>query len=211
MLKEQEHFEREERARRLVEARKAAGLRGPKAVADALGWNESGLNKYKAHESGRNGFGISDAKIYADLFSVDVGWLMTGKGSPDPQENPIRLVPLKGYIGAGGHVEAIDNGNDDEVEAPVDSHPATVAAQIRGDSQLPVLQDGWIIYWSTQLPASSLLNQMAVVQLADGRIMVKTIRNGSQPGFFTLTSYNAADIVDVPVDWAAKIDWIKPR
>lgn len=126
-------------------------------------------------------------------------------------EPAIVTVPLKGYIGAGGHVEAIDNGNDDEVEAPADSHPATVAAQIRGDSQLPVLQDGWIIYWSTQLPASSLLNQMAVVQLADGRIMVKTIRNGSQPGLYTLTSYNAADIVDVPVDWAAKIDWIKPR
>ena len=135
-------------------------------------------------------------------------------GYPIPAENlsepGTRLVELKGYIGAGGHVEALDSGYE-EIEAPADSHPLTVAAQIRGDSQLPVLQDGWIIYWSTQLPASSLLNQLAVVQLADGRIMVKTIRNGSQPGLFTLTSYNAADIVDVPVDWVAKIDWIKPR
>ena len=41
-----------------------------------------------------------------------------------------------------------------------------------------------------------MINQLAVVQLSDGRIMVKTLRNGSQPGLFTLTSFNAADIVD---------------
>lgn len=199
------------RAERLVEARKAAKYRGPKAVADALGWDESGINKYKAHESGRNGFGIADAKVYADLFGVDAGWLMTGEGSSAIEAQSPHTVALKGYIGAGGHVEAIDNGDSERVEAPIDAHPDTVAAKIKGDSQLPVLQDGWVIYWSKTLPPYDLINQMAVVQLADGRIMVKTIRNGSQPGLFTLTSYNAADIVDVPVDWVAKIDWIKPR
>lgn len=148
-------------------------------------------------------------KILADLaraLGVDELWLEKGI---DP-DNPTRLVPLKGYIGAGGHVEAIETGPD-EVDAPADSHPDTVAAQISGDSQLPVLHDGWIIYWSQAFPASSMINQLAVVQLSDGRIMVKTLRNGSHPGLFTLTSFNAADIVDVPVDWAAKIDWIKPR
>lgn len=142
----------------------------------------------------------------AKALGVEPLWLEKGID----HESPIRMVPLKGYIGAGGHVEAIDHGPD-EIEAPADSHPDTVAAQIKGDSQLPVLQDGWIIYWSVPKPASVMINQLAVVQLSDGRIMVKTLRNGSQPGLWTLTSFNAADIVDVPVDWAAKIDWIKPR
>jgi transcriptional regulator with XRE-family HTH domain len=140
--------------------------------------------------------------------ALDVPALWLEKGID--QESPTRLVPLKGYIGAGGHIEALEQGPD-EVDAPADSHPDTVAAEIKGDSQLPVLQDGWIIYWSTQLPASSMINKLAIIQLSDGRIMVKTLRNGSAPGLWTLTSYNAADIVDVPVDWVAKIDWIKPR
>lgn len=142
----------------------------------------------------------------AGALDVDVLWLEKGI---DP-DNPTRMVPLKGYIGAGGHVEAVETGPE-EIEAPADSHPDTVAAEIKGDSQLPVLQNGWVIYWSIAKPASAMINQLSVVQLSDGRIMVKTIRNGSQPGLFTLTSFNAADIVDVPVDWAAKIDWIKPR
>lgn len=142
----------------------------------------------------------------ARALEIEPLWLEKGIS----QDTPVRMVPLKGYIGAGQHVEALEHGPD-ETEAPADSHPDTVAAQIRGDSQMPFLQDGWIIYWSLTRPASSMLNQLAVVQLADGRIMVKTLRNGSQPGLFTLTSFNAADIVDVPVDWAAKIDWIKPK
>jgi len=121
-----------------------------------------------------------------------------------------RTVPLKGYIGAGGHVEALEHGPE-EVEAPADAAPETVAAQVRGDSQLPMLSDGWIIYWSRPVPVSDMVNRLAVVQLSDGRIMVKTIRMGSSPGLWTLTSFNAADIVDVPADWAAPIDWIKPR
>ena len=142
----------------------------------------------------------------AKALSVEPLWLEKGID----HESPTRLVPLKGYIGAGHFVEALEHGPED-IEAPADSHPDTVAAKIRGDSQLPVLQDGWIIYWSTPRPASTMLNQMAVVQLSDGRIMVKTLRNGSEPGLFTLTSFNAADLVDVTVDWVAKIDWIKPR
>jgi len=142
----------------------------------------------------------------ARALEVDELWLEKGI---DP-DNPTRLVPLKGFIGAGGHIEAIEQGPE-EIEAPADSHPDTVAAEIRGDSQLPVLHDGWIIYWSIAKPAYEMINQLAVVQLSDGRIMVKTLRNGSKPGMYTLTSFNAADIVDVPVDWAAKIDWIKPR
>ncbi len=142
----------------------------------------------------------------ARALGVDELWLEKGID----HESPTRLVPLKGYIGAGGHVEALETGPD-EIEAPADSHPDTVAAQIRGDSQLPVLQDGWVIYWSIAKPALEMINQLSVVQLSDGRIMVKTLRNGSKAGLFTLTSFNAADIVDVPVDWAAKIDWIKPR
>lgn len=185
------------------------------ATFDKKGWTKAELarranvsydnvNKYLAGKVDKPRGQTLSALAHA--LGVDELWLEKGID----HDNPIRMVHLKGYIGAGGHVEALETGPE-EIEAPADSHPDTVAAQIRGDSQLPVLQDGWIIYWSVAKPALEMLNQLAVVQLSDGRIMVKTLRNGSRAGLFTLTSFNAADIVDVPVDWAAKIDWIKPR
>lgn len=76
---------------------------------------------------------------------------------------------------------------------------------------LPVFHDTWLIYWSTLRPPSTMVNKLGVFQLADGRIMVKTLRAGSEPGLWTLTSFNAADVVDVILDWGAEIDWIKPR
>lgn len=143
----------------------------------------------------------------ATALGVDALWLEKGieLGAPT------RQVPLKGYIGAGQSVEAIDTGDDTTVEAPADSHPATVAAIVSGPSMLPMLPENWIIYWSKPGPASEMVNQLAVVQLSDGRIMVKTLRFGTKPGLWTLTSMNAGDISDVPVDWAAPIDWIRPR
>lgn len=190
-------------AARLTDSFEATGW-SKAELARRSGVSYDNVNKYLAGKVDKPR-GDTLASL-ARALSVDPLWLEKGI-NPD---SPTRMVPLKGYIGAGHFVEAADHGYE-EVEAPADSHPDTVAAQIRGDSQLPVLQDGWLIYWSMPKPAAMMVNQMAVVQLSDGRIMVKTIRNGSQPGLFTLTSFNAADIVDVPVDWAAKIDWIKPR
>lgn len=124
---------------------------------------------------------------------------------------PTREVRLMGYIGAGQTVESEPFDQDETVEAPADAHPNTVAAKVRGDSMLPVFRENWIIYWSRHLPPSEMVNQLAVVQLADGRIMVKTLRHGTQPGYWTLSSANARDLVDEIVDWAAPIDWIRPR
>jgi transcriptional regulator with XRE-family HTH domain len=123
---------------------------------------------------------------------------------------PIRTVPLKGYVGAGQFVEAIDNGTLDEVDAPANAAPETVAAIVRGESMLPVFQDGWTIFWSKQLPPGEMINELCVMQLSNGQILVKTLRPGSRPGRFTLTSTNASDMLDQEVDWVAPIDWVKP-
>lgn len=73
-----EKRERELRAARLVEARKAANLGGARKLSVRFGWNE---NTYKAHEAGRNGFGIADAKAYARAFGVSLPWLYFNIGS----------------------------------------------------------------------------------------------------------------------------------
>lgn len=82
MSKEAEKKLRAERAERLQQARRRANLGGAKALADRFQWS---ANNYKAHESGRNGFGIADAKKYAKAFNVSVEWLYLGKGSPNDE------------------------------------------------------------------------------------------------------------------------------
>ena len=79
---------REESAARLKAARRKAGYSSARSAARSLRFNE---NTYKAHESGRNGFGLADAKQYADAFRVSASWLLTGS-----EEAPRELdrVPL---------------------------------------------------------------------------------------------------------------------
>lgn len=130
-----------------------------------------------------------------------------------PSVNPTRRVPLKGKVGAGQEVYAIDDGGQDYVEAPANSKPETIAVEVSGQSMFPAYEEGTILYYSKLLPPFDMLNRRAVVQLADGRIFVKIVRNGTAPGLYTLTSINALfpDMVDEVVEWAAPIDWIKPR
>jgi len=86
MLKFNEQHEKDARAERLKQARKAAGFTSGEKAAKRFNWN---VNSYKAHESGRNGFGISDAKRYAHAFGVSTAWLQTGEGE-EPKQQPTR-------------------------------------------------------------------------------------------------------------------------
>ena len=77
MSKEQDKIEREQAAARLKEARQKAGFRGAKTAADFFQWP---VEKYKAHDDGRNGFGTADARKYAKAYGVSVEWLVLGTG-----------------------------------------------------------------------------------------------------------------------------------
>lgn len=87
MASEQEKFDKIERAERLKTARQRAGIKGPKGVFDASGGTID-INNYKGHESGRNGFSVSDGIRYAELFGVPLAWLYLGIGKPEDFELP---------------------------------------------------------------------------------------------------------------------------
>lgn len=197
--------DRPDEAKRLEQARIARGFKTAKATADFFGWN---YTTYGQHENGLRGLGRAVDK-YARGLRTTAAWIQHGVG-----EGPDGGVPLKGYIGAGQVVQAVADGHvDDTVESPADRKPDTVAAIVRGDSMLPAFRDGWILYWSQQLPPDAMLNQLCVVQLENDDIYVKVLRAGSSDDLWTLQSINATvgDLVDQVVRWVAPIDWIKPR
>lgn len=122
-------------------------------------------------------------------------------------------VPLKGRVGAGSEVLALDSGSDDRVPAPAQAKPGTVAVEVSGESMFPAYEEGTLLYYSKLLPPGEMLNRRAVVQLGDGRIFVKVLRAGSTEQTWTLQSLNPlfADMKDEVVEWAAPIEWIRPR
>ena len=121
------------------------------------------------------------------------------------------MVKLAGFVGAGQEVYQFDEDGAGFVEAPPGARDGTEAVEVRGESMLPLYEDGTILYYSRQLPPENMVGRRAVVKLADDRILVKAVRRGADRGLFTLVSLNAPDIEDVALQWAAPIDWIKPR
>jgi len=196
-------------AQRLERARKEAGYA---TAIDAAAQLKVAYPTYAAHENGIRGIGRS-AQRYAKFFGVSLEWLLTGVDPSDPRRTvqSMGLVRKVGYVGAGQAVYGIDDGGPEFVDAPPDARDDTVAVEVRGDSMFPVFEDGTLLYYSRMLPPKEMLNRRCVVHLADGRILVKTLRLGTSPSVFTLSSFNAPDMVDEVVEWTSPIEWVKPR
>ena len=184
---------------RLKELRENRGWTHEQA-ADAMGLSRSGYVKLERGERK-----LSDRHIQtaAEVYGVPLSDVL---GEEEP-----RKVELRGYVGAGQRVYQFEEGTADYVDAPPNAVEETEAVEVRGESMLPAYRDGAIIYYSRQLAPETMIGSECVLQLDDGRVLVKTLKRGSERGLWTLVSLNADDIEDVAVQWAAPIDWIKPN
>jgi len=167
-------------------------------LAAELGVAQSSINRWmhgKSEARGQHRDAIN--ALYIRVFS--------------PEDEPEKTVKLAGYVGAAQAVYQFDDGAAGYVAAPPGTGDMTEAVEVRGDSMLPLYETGTLLYYSKQLPPDEMIGRRAVVRLEDDRVLIKTVRRGSQPGLYTLASMNAPDIEDVALQWAAPIDWIKPR
>lgn len=131
-------------------------------------------------------------------------------------DQPI-MVPVVGIVGAGAEVFPIDDHMQgtgiEEVEAPPGVDPReTVALRIKGDSMMPFMPEGTIVYYSERFDGGcdAYLNKLCVVKIKDGPTLLKMLKKGYARGRFNLMSYNADMIEDVQLEWCAKIIFIKP-
>ncbi|MBL4871155.1 MAG: helix-turn-helix domain-containing protein [Robiginitomaculum sp.] len=127
-------------------------------------------------------------------------------------KNP--MVPVVGYVGAGGSISPIDDhangGGLDEIEVPPETVKHTVAVIVRGDSMRPMFTDGMILYYSKrEKNIADYLHKVVIAHFVDERKAIKTLTLGSKKGVFTLTSFNAAPMKDVKLESVSPIDWIK--
>ena len=205
-------------------------FRSARAAAKAL---DVAVSTYGAHERaeapGGRDYGPDEARRYARRFKVTPEWLLTGSraGEPSPvghHDRPFEAeapdeagpatVKVVGYVGAGAetHFYAVAQGDLDEVPAPEGSIGATVAVEIRGDS-LGSLFDRWLVFYDeVRSPVTpDLIGKLCVVGLADDRVLIKKVRQGSREGLYRLLSEREPPIEDVAVEWAAKVKNMVPR
>lgn len=194
---------------RLKESRIRAGYETPTDAARAL--SQINQNTIISHENGNRPISKKTAQKYADVFGVAAGWILFGdnaKLSPSGYK-----IPLKGMVGAGQAVIMLSDDDIEYVDAPPNAKEEMIAVEVRGESMFPAFEDGTLLYYSTNRSPQDLVNKRCVVKLDDGRTLVKVLRPGSGSDLWTLQSINSQyqDIVDVRVEWASPIEWIKPK
>lgn len=197
---------------RLRAARLEAKYEDAVDAARAYGWRES---TYISHENGTRGLKPAVADRYAKAFKVPVEWLLYGKPrkAARPAETP-KTVPLVGYVGAGAEAYFFgDQGKLGDVTAPDGASAETVAVEVRGDSLGPLF-DRWLVFYDdVHRPVTQdQINKLCVVGLPDGRILIKKLQKSrGRNGLFHLLSNTEAPILDVEIDWAAKVINMVPK
>lgn len=175
------------------------------ALAELAGMTRSALSRIETGETVMN---IDHMRRLAIALNIREDQLLASSARSAE-------VPVVGYVGAGSEVYPIDSDPEGlrQVDCPAHLDPATtVAVVVRGDSMYPVIDEGWLLFYSRKMQTvpGQVVGALCVVQVSDGRVLVKQIRRGPTKGHFNLISTNAPPIEDVKLDWAAKVRAILP-
>lgn len=188
-----------------IEKRLKALGKSANAASLEAGKRDAIRNMQRAVEAGRLGVSTATINALTGPLQTSASWLLEGVGPEEVDEE--HTVPVWGNAGAGGTVFRFH-----EADAPIDRIPApdgandrTGAIEIEGES-LGRIFDGWYAIYDEvrDPPTDDLLNRLCVVQLSDGRVYIKRLKQGHGKRF-TLESNYEAPIENVVVVWAAKV------
>ncbi|NDV87068.1 helix-turn-helix domain-containing protein [Aurantimonas aggregata] len=119
-------------------------------------------------------------------------------------------APIVGYVGAGQAVYSGAAPENERVEVPPSARGPVEVVVVRGDSMYPVYRDGdRIIFEGISRSVEELINRECIVELADGRKLIKTIRR-TRDGL-ALESFNAPLIADPIISAAWLVRWVERR
>ena len=191
------------------------------------------VSTYGAHEraerpDGRD-YGPEEARRYARRFGVSPEWLLTGLepqqiegpvagelGSSFPAEEfepPPRgsMVPLAGYVGAGGTELGDDQSNVDEMELAAEAQPGP-AVEANVDGLRPFFSK-WLVLcdpWRAVTP--DLFGSLCLVALPEaegvkrGSTLLRRIEAGRREGRYDLlTDFGGENLYDMPIHSVARV------
>lgn len=127
-------------------------------------------------------------------------------------------LPVWGYIDASSG-SIIDRASVEptapleEIDAPFPGYIGR-CVKIKGSSMAPRYRDGEAIGFTFgDHDILGLINNEAVIETVDGRLLLKILHRGDRPHRYTLTSLNAGEepILNIEIERAAPVDWHLPR
>lgn len=154
---------------------------------------------------------------------VTTDWLLYSKGPPPKGlkelKNIVRhdrpaggTIEITHVVGAGDHVYPVPGDSPlGYIPAPP-GYEAGGAVAIRGDSMAPLYCDKDLLFYrGWEMPPSHrrISDRPVLIELADGRSLLKRLLPGSKAGRFHLASLNPSTpiILDVTVRTIARIGW----
>lgn len=192
------------------------GQRGtnPRAVALAAGMSPTGVRDIITRKT-KNPTYANLAKI-AEVLGVEVSDFVSG---PKPEKQHAIshqvTVAVPGFVGAGAEVDLSDPYPKGEgmykVVCPPQLDPhGVVAVEVRGDSMEPVFSEGDLLFYTRNgangVPTEAI-GRKCVAETEDGKVWVKQLKVGTEPGLFHLLSLNPCgrNLLNTKVKWAAPV------
>lgn len=189
---------------RLVRARKLADFKYGSDFSKAYDIVES---TYRSAENGNRPLTMETAKEYAGYLQKHlpwVTWLWLLEGV-------LNAATLIGYVGGGEAVIPLDDDDRTEtIDAPPSMHEC-LALVVRGRSMVPVYSPGDTIFFAPgPVTGEAIIGRDCLVQLEDGRRLVKNIRKSRRAGHYALHSYGQGiEPEDAKLIAAAPVKWVK--
>jgi len=141
---------------------------------------------------------------------------------------PLRWSPMQVMFGDAGAnaIQLLGEMTPDEtvlayspeaivrIEAPPDDAIDLQAVRVASDAFEPrFFADDLLLVSAAGADLADCIGRECLVELSDGRLMIKRVEAGRSPETVTLRAYRLSNetLVDVSLRWASPIRWIKPR
>ena len=137
------------------------------------------------------------AKLAA-VYDVDVRDLLGPNAAP---------VPVIGYVASGEVIAPFSlSDEEDRTKEPPPGADKTECVLVRSDSLWPAYQPGdYLFFFPAHGIGDDCLGKDCIVETRDGARYVKTVRKGSRPGLYRLTSHRGAEMDDIELAWASRV------
>lgn len=156
---------------------------------------------------GKRKMTVEEAGQIADLLGVHVDEVLRHAGvrltsRSQPAEG---RVPVVGWIDGRGFVHDDKAKGPSVVEAPPSGEDC-IAFRMQTDGAF----DGWVCYYR-QIEGVSLevLDRMCIVELENGQKLLRAVKRGYEPGFFTIGGWGEERSDNVRLVTASPVLWMR--